>query len=338
MITDQFKPLAEEIKKTIDSVQNILLHFHPNPDPDSVGSALAMYHYLKKLGKNPTVVSGDSPKSKNMAVLPGFAEVVSMKVSEVNWADFDLFIIVDSANPKIVCRDEGFVIPESVKTIVIDHHQSNSGFGQINFIDTSKPAAAEVIFNLFKYWGVEIDANIAINLFVGIYYDTGGFRFRSVSAETLRAGAELVALCPNFSEILQAIDTVSEKSLVYKGLALGKLKRYGSKQNIALVSVSNEELESRGIGEEDMANQSIAGMILAVEGVEVAVSVIEKDLGKNRISMRSRNGEQFDVSKIQEVLGGGGHKQAAGSMVEGGNVEAVKKVTEAIWKVYPDCQ
>jgi len=338
MTNDLIKEVAPKIKAEIDSATNILLHLHPNPDPDSVGSALAMYHYLKKIGKNPTVVSGDSPKPKSMRTLPGFENIVEMKVGEVSWSNFDLFIIQDSASPKLVSRDEGFTISENIKTVVIDHHSSNVGFGDINLVDTSKPAAAEVIFNLFKYWKVEFDYNIAINLFVGIYYDTGGFWFRAVTADTLQAGAELVKYCPNFSDVLQVIDTVSESGLAYKALALGKIKRFGKSRNVAIIGVSNAEIEAKGITEEDMANQSIAAMVLAVEGVEVAISVIEKDKGKNRISLRSRNGEVFDVSKIGDVLGGGGHKQASGAMVEGENEQAVERVLEAIYKVYPDCK
>ena len=97
-MTETVKKLAPEILDVIKKSESILLHCHPSPDPDSVGSALAMKFALQSLGKKVTIIAGDSPVPSAFSHFPGFAEIIPKNFFEIDLAAFDLFIIQDSGS------------------------------------------------------------------------------------------------------------------------------------------------------------------------------------------------------------------------------------------------
>jgi len=194
-IIEKMAPIIlEEVKKA----NKILLHCHPSPDPDSVGSALAMRFALEQLGKKVTVIKGDSDLSKGFMHFPGAKDIVLKNFSEIDPTKYDLFIVLDSST---LDRISGLVDVSSfgeIKLINIDHHVSNTGFGYINMIVSDYPATAQILYDLFLKWGIEINDNIATNLFIGIYTDTGGLKYRNVSRRTYDIMADLVTKAKNF--------------------------------------------------------------------------------------------------------------------------------------------
>ena len=131
---------APAILTAINKATKVLLHCHPSPDPDSVGSALAMKFALGQLGKTSVVISGDSPIPEAFKHFPGAEEIERKNFLEVNLSEFDLFIVLDSASLGMISRRGEIKFPESLDVVVIDHHRSNEGFGRINLIEPSSPA------------------------------------------------------------------------------------------------------------------------------------------------------------------------------------------------------
>jgi phosphoesterase RecJ-like protein len=178
--------ILEEIKKA----KKILVNCHWKPDADSVGSALSMYQLLAGMGKNVKIVSPNNIP-KNIKFLPLSDNIDVLNVPKVNFENYDLLILLDTPNVKYFSGGVKFSMP-SIKSIVIDHHLTNSGYGDINLIDAEASSTAEMLFRIFEDWGVEIEKNMATTLYAGIVSDSGGFLYPAATANTLKVAASLV--------------------------------------------------------------------------------------------------------------------------------------------------
>jgi phosphoesterase RecJ-like protein len=148
-MTKVIDEMAPVVLDAITKAENILLHCHPSPDPDSVGSVLAMKLALEQLGKKVTAIQGDSAIPQAFMHFPGASTIVKKNFGEVSLSDFDLFIILDSGSPEMISVNKpSFPLP--IKSLVIDHHASNTSYADINLIDIASPATAYILFNLFK--------------------------------------------------------------------------------------------------------------------------------------------------------------------------------------------
>mgnify|MGYP001613095585 CR=1 FL=1 len=246
-MTDKVKKAAPVIWEGIQKSKNVLLHCHPSPDPDSIGSALAMMHILKTLGKNPTVIMGDSAPPSSFKILPGSEKIELINFFQVNLSKFDTFIILDTSSPEQISKKGPVDLPKTLNTIIIDHHKSNKEFAKINLVDTNYPAVCQIIYDLLKEWKIEISPDVALCLFTGIYTDTGGFQYQPTDSSTFSAASELVKINPNFSQAIFELENNNEPGQIfYKGLALSSLELYFNKQ-LALSAVPYEELQKKGV-------------------------------------------------------------------------------------------
>lgn len=329
-MSEQIKNLAGDILAEITKAQKILLHLHPSPDPDSVGSALAMAEVCRSFGKEVVVIGGDSPLPTSMSFLPGFDSVVSKNFGEVLTDNFDLFIIQDSGSTGMITKHQAVVFPAQMKTIVIDHHATNPNFGDINLV-VDYPATAQILFDLFTEWQVEMTETIAINLFVAVYADTGGFKYPYTLPSTFAMAGELVKINKGvLTAVVDLQNQLTPKSLQYKALVLGSIQVVSGR--VAVAGLDFSTLQKNNITDRDTEGLSMAGEMLGVKDWQATCTVMEKEPGQVRISLRSKNAEVIDVSKIAEQLGGGGHKQASGGKLSLPFAEALEKVIEVITK------
>lgn len=312
----------------ITNSKRVLLHLHPKPDPDSVGSALATYHALRSLGKDVTVIKGDSELSPLFSFLPGYNEIVKKNFFEADLSQFDLFIIQDSGSPEMVSRKGEVIFPPHLRTIVIDHHITNTKFAEINFVDASYSSTCEYLYDLFLGWGIAIDANIAQCLYVGMYTDTGGFKYPSTTLRTMRIAARLAELYPQFPQLITDLENNNPpEKLYFDALALSNIEVVDGR--IAVSSVSYAQLQEKGITRDHIENNIIASTLLAVAPWKIGISLIEKAPNEVSFSIRSKDGT--DVSLIAVALGGGGHKPAAAALMKNCSIdEAKKKVLSVI--------
>jgi len=330
IILEKAPLILAEIKKA----NNILLHCHPLPDPDSTGSALAMKFALEQLGKKATVIKGDSEIPKGFMHFPGIESIVSKSFSEVDLSLFDLFISLDSGSVNMISQVNPPIKPLQIETIVIDHHATNELYGSINLVDTTSPAVSFILFQLLKIWSIELTRDIATNLFMGIYTDTGGFRYPPTDYRVLGAASELARISPDFTEtIFKMENSQSKESIYYQALALSSVETFLN-DNVAISIVSNKDLVEKKIPDECIRGISISNILKSVIGWNVGVSMIERIPGEIKVSFRTRDSLRFDVSKLAGLLGGGGHRAAAATVLRMSIDEAKKLVVSKAKELY----
>jgi phosphoesterase RecJ-like protein len=325
--------VSGQIWREIEKANHILLHCHPSPDPDSVGSVLAMKGALENKGKKVTVIQGDSEISPGLMHFPGAREIIKKNFGEIDLKEFNLFIILDSGSPEMISRKQTPSFPLPIKSIVIDHHASNKKYADINLVATA-PSTTFVLFNLFKEWDIAITHDIALNLFIGMFTDTGGFKYPPVDSQTFEVAAELAAVAPDFIEIIFQMENCQDKASIYgQAIALNSIRTFCNDM-IAISAVSHQALAEKNISTNAVSEGYVANILKSVVGWNIAVSMVEIEPGRVKASFRTRDVHKYDVSKLAVALGGGGHKAAAGAVFTVPLEEAVAKVVETAKTLY----
>jgi len=334
-MSDKIKQLAPQIWSEIQKANKILLHCHPNADGDTIGGVLGMKHALERLKKKVTVIWGDSTPDKSLGLLPGFAEIVQKNIFEINLTEFDLFIIQDSSSLKQISDKGEINFPKSLKTVVIDHHVTNTNFAQVNLVDPNYSSVCEMVFDLLKFWNIEMTRDIGLCLFIGIYTDTGGFKYPLVTENTFTAAAEIAKLGVDFSSaIFEMENNLEPKSIKLLGAIYSNIEHY-FEGNVAICSISTNKLNKLGIPL-DIGIPEISNTIKSGIGNNIGIFMIEKN-GYTRTSMRTRQPHKFDLGKIALATGyGGGHPVAAGARIPMSISKSKKLILQTIQKVYPD--
>ena len=284
--------IISEIKQS----NNIVLLCHKNPDGDAIGSTIATYHMLKKIGKEVDMVIENVPKQFNY--IEGYKDI-----KELSNKEYDLGIILDTATKEKINNPNN--ITENIKKIiVIDHHTSNTKHGDLNFID-SKPACCEVVYNLVKEMDIEIDELIAVPLCTGLLTDTGGLSHPDVIPSTYEVAASLSHIVDIPSIHKKVLGTITKEQFELQKLGIANLEFYKENQ-IAFTYITEDDLNNLGLNKTE--GDFLANLGRNIEGVEVSIFIRVFKEG-NRVSLRSNN---IDVNEVAKVFGCGGHKNAAG--------------------------
>lgn len=331
------KFISKKIWRTIQKAQNILLILHPSPDADSVGSNLALYHALIKMDKNVTILSGDSEYPKNLLSLPGSNKILPKNFFQINQDNYDLFIINDISDKKQISKKGNVVISKKIKTIIIDHHGSNSKFANINLVDAKAPATCQLIYDLLKTNKIKINKNIAACLFIGLYADTGGFKYPNTTYKTFLIASELAKIYPSFNKLVFELENNDQPDrLKFLSLMLGSVNTYLSKK-VAIASIEFDTIQKNNISNDVVNGSDIANTVKSVVGWEIGISLIEVQPNLIKVSFRTRDSQKYDLTKISVALGGGGHKSAAGTTLNDISLAQAKDlVITKICQVYPN--
>jgi len=269
----------DQILKCIKKSKNIVIVTHENPDGDAVGSSLAMYHALKGLKKNVDIIIPEYAKCFNE--LPGIDEVIkeSDKV-------YDLAISLDAATDKLLNVWVKY-FREADQRIVIDHHSTNTMFGDINYVDLSAPACAQVVYMLIKHYRWKITPEIGTCIMAGIITDTGGFQYSGVSKDTFNIAAELLDVGVNISKVYKKVfDTKTRSSFELRRIAIDRME-FLEDGKIAFTYVTNEDERKVNAGVGDY--EGIVSEGRSVESVEVSIFLHELKDGEFKISLRSNS-------------------------------------------------
>jgi phosphoesterase RecJ-like protein len=299
----------------IDRATNILIIAHTRPDGDAVGSVLALAGSLEANGKRATPILADGVPSR-FRFLPG-ADAVQSSL----WPDGDVLIAVDCSD-----LERLGVSPEKLPRqphLNIDHHPTNTHFAEINIVDTEAAATCEILYDLLMDFDMPVTVDVATNLLTGIVTDTIGFRTENVRPHTLQVAARLLEHNPPLTSVYERTLLEHKFNAVrYWGHALTKLKR---DDGLIWTTMTLEDRKRSGYPGEDDAD--LINLLTTVEGALVTLIFIEQKQGSVKVSWRSRGG--VDVATLATTFGGGGHRQAAGAMVEGGLSEVVDRVLKA---------
>lgn len=313
--------IFEEIKKS----KRVFVNCHRNPDPDSVGSALAMYQVLNNLGKEVRVICS-TPVGEYLKFFRLYATIEQeIDFSKVDYKEGDLFIVLDSSSWDFASSLEEEDRPP-IPLVVIDHHKTNLHFGTLNLVDFTRPSLAEILFKVFKDWKITMTKDIAQCILSGIIGDTGAFRFPVVDSQTLRAGAELMELGADKDEaIFNIYFSTQFSSYKFWGLLLNAME-FDEEHKFIWTAMPFEVYEENG-GKKGFKDSFATNFLQSVKGTDFGIAMVEEEKGIIYISLRSRTG--IDVSKLAIQLNGGGHKYAAGGKIEGMEYKkAIKKVLD----------
>ena len=308
--------------KLLSESERIFLTSHINPDGDAIGSLLALGHALEDQGKTVTLALQD-PVPSSCQFLPGSDEIVAPPVH----GEFDLTVALDSEGP-FRAGSLKDVVERGPKVLVIDHHLSDTHFGDVVIRDTSAAATGEILTDFLKAGGCPITLPIATCLLAAIVLDTGGLRYPNTSPRTLRAAAELREAGADLSVIYRELfENRPLPGVKLMGIALNNIKSNRTGE-IVYTALSRADFENAGAGEND--TDGINLQLMSVKDVEASAFFRESSTGGIRVSLRSR--DRLDCNAIARVFGGGGHLRASGCTVEAPLPEAIHRVTEEMEK------
>jgi len=318
------KPLEADIKKILKELKegkSFLVLSHQNPEGDALGSTLAMAFALKSLGKSVTTFNQDGVPD-NLMFLPG-AHDVSTSLSPDG--RYDVIVAVDCGDPELI--GDTFTrwrksIRKSPSIIVIDHHKTNKGFGNLNYVDPGASSTGEIIYGLLRKIPVEITRPIAIHIYTAILCDTGSFRYSNTTPLAFKIVEEMVRKGADPWNISQHVfETQPLRRLKLLALVLKTLE-VTPDGKVASVTLLRKMYEKTGARKEDA--EEFINYTRSIDGVEVGILFREEKEKKFRISFRSKR--SVDVAHIAQEFGGGGHHSAAGCSVEGTLDEVKEKV------------
>ncbi|MBI2066229.1 bifunctional oligoribonuclease/PAP phosphatase NrnA [Candidatus Woesebacteria bacterium] len=322
-------PLSKKILEEIKKANKILVNCHRSPDADSAGSALALYEVLASFAKDVKVICPDK-LPEDLKFLPFSEKVEKIDFEKFDFTPYDLFIVLDSRNAAMVTKKRDMPLPKN-KKIVIDHHKTNESFAEINLVDDEISSTAELLYDIFEDWGTGVTKSVAQNLLTGIIADTGVFAYSKVSARTLQIALFLMEKGADKNEIiLNIFRSYPFNKVKFWGEILKRME-WDEEHHFVWSAVPYEVYKN--FDNPASAKASAASLFAPViKGTNFGMIMVEEEKGILSISLRGRT--DFDVSKIAEKLGGGGHLSAAGAKLYEKDFDAaVLKVLETARKI-----
>ncbi len=310
------------LKKIIDEHNSFVLSTHVNPDADALGSEIAFYFILKKLGKNVRVINhSTTPYNLEFLdeynVLEKYDETVHTKI--INEADIFILLDLNQAS-RIVKMENAFCGFKGLKICIDHHHDTENAFDYI-FGGIEFSATSEIIYDFIEETKiVELDNAIALQLYAGIMTDTGSFRFDRTSPRLHRIIAELLEKGVNPTEVYDKIyDQFKFGRAKLLGFALSTIQLDSTRQ-IAFMVVKREMMEQTGASEADI--DGFVNYCLTIQGVKIGILFYELNDGI-KISFRSKG--EIPVNKLAKEFNGGGHTNASGIRLFNTTIDAVKE-------------
>lgn len=309
--------LLKELKKA----NTIGISGHIRPDGDCVGSVMGLYLYLKKALPKAKIIPMIEEPASEFSCIKDIDEIVTD--FNPNIETFDVYIGLDCSTTDRYGEAEKF-FQGAKKKIVVDHHISNEGFGDVSYIDGKASSTCELVYDLIdkKY----MDVDIAKALYIGMIHDTGVFQYSCVSPKTLTIAADLISYGFDFSAIID--ETFYEKTRVQNAMLGRSLVEsiffMGGKCVVA--KVDRKMMEFYGATPHDF--DGICNQMRYTKGVEVAIFMFELEQGTYKVSLRSKG--NVDVSKIAKFYNGGGHARAAGFTMSGSFHDVVNNLSDSI--------
>jgi len=314
----------------IDKSDNVLITTHTRPDGDACGCVVAFEELLGSMGKKvQTLFLSEIPQWYGFLFeqKPAMLDQ-DVSVEQLSEAGFDLIILVDVNSNGQLPGLEDFLKQNSKKILIVDHHETSDGLGDVELVDSTAAATGLIVLDLFRDVGWEITEKIATALFVAVATDTGWFRFRNTDQRVFRSCVQLIdagADPPKLFRQLYMNITPERFKLMTAAANSAQLHFNG---RLATQQLTRADFEQTGASYADTEN--VIDQCRRIAGVEVAVLLVELSDGRVKLSLRSTGA--VDVSEIAAMFGGGGHKMAAGATLDGPVEKARQIICERIGK------
>jgi bifunctional oligoribonuclease and PAP phosphatase NrnA len=316
--------MEKKIIEVLKKYKSFVVTMHASPDPDALGAALAMALFLKSIGKKVRVFNED-PCPSWLRFMPriGLCEQYTGKEK----FPAEAMVVLDCGDLERVGKVMGLVSKNTV-IINIDHHVTNVRFGHYNHVQEKYSSTSEILYQILRKAHCRFTKDIAILLYLGILTDTGSFGFDCTSSHTHEVIADLLKFNFSVSDLYrQVYETMPKEDLKPFLSIIHRLELYCDERVACLVlTKKDDDILS---GDFDIRDK-VFGFLRSVKGLEVIVIVTEREEGRVRINLRSRS--KFDVARLAEKFGGGGHRKASGCHIDGTIVSAKVRILREIGK------
>jgi len=290
--------MYKELKELINSSKKMVLVSHVEPDGDAIGSSLAFYLAMKKIGKNVKIFNKTEIIANKYDFLKGFDKITN-KIPQ----NIDLMISFDCGSFKRIGIDR----VDGCKLVNIDHHKSNEEFGDLNIINSDFASTSSVVYDILVFLGIEIDKDIADAIYTALAEDTNFFsdsttdeRVFELAKNLVLAGAKPDIVGKNLLR-RESLAKLRLESLFIDRIVLKKDAK------VAIGVVDEDMLKSSGALRYDSAH--LADILQSLATVKLSIFTLDMPDGVVKFSLRS---EDIDVSEIAKKFGGGGHRESAG--------------------------
>lgn len=298
---------AAVLSEAAEGHATVVLCGHVQPDADALGSTLALAEGLRRRGARVlTTFPAPFTLPASLSWLPGAEAMVP---SDVVPASPDVFVSLDAASPGRL-GELAVLLEQAGTSVVVDHHASNPGFGDVRLVDGGAPATVVLVAGLLDELGVTVDRRLATLLYAGLAADTGSFRFGNTRPDTHELAARLLSTGIDHSDIsrrlfdtapfgwLGLLSVVTGRAVLEAEVGGGLVWTWSSTAEAAEHGLPGEQLEA------------LVDVVRATEEADVACVLKGQDDGSWTVSLRSRGGT--DLAAVATTLGGGGHTLAAG--------------------------
>lgn len=310
-----------DIRKELEGAKTIAIAGHIRPDGDCIGSVMSMYLFVRKICPDAKVIPMIEKPAPEFDIIKDISDICSDFQPGVE--SFDAFIGLDCSLPERYGEAEKF-FDSAKKRIVVDHHISNEGFGDVWLVRPEASSTAEIVYSLIDK--DMMDAEIAKAIYIGIIHDTGVLQYSCTSPATLRVVADLVEYGFDFPAIIE--ETFYEKTKIQNeilGRALLESMLFMDGKCI-VTKIDRKLMDFYGATPHDL--DGIVNQLKVTKGVEVAIFMYEIEPLCFKVSLRSRG--TVDVAKIAKFYGGGGHVRAAGFTMNGTYHDVINNLSDSI--------
>ena len=312
-----------ELSSKLKQEKSVALFCHIRPDGDTLGSALALSSALKNLGIRAQVFCDDVVPSRFF-----FLDAVKTIKRELD-GEYSALVAIDCADStRLGNFYDAFV--KHKNTYSIDHHVSNTRYAKVNYVFDNS-SNCENVLSLIEELGVDIDKETATLLVMGIMTDTGNFKHKNVSVNTMHSAGKMVEKGADVNSVHYHMFTKQSKERAKLfGQTMSKL-RYFLDDRFAVATVRLNDLKDANALPEE--TEGFIDFVMGIETVEVGACIMELEKNKFKISFRSKGA---DVNAVAGTFGGGGHILASGCQISGEYEEVIDKITFAVSRYIED--
>jgi phosphoesterase RecJ-like protein len=311
-------PIPEpDLLATLTNANRILCISHVSPDGDAVGSLLGMGWLLRHLGKAPTLALQDAPPQEHL-LLPGGRDILTSQSptyrSDVQECTFDLVVCLDASSPDRMGNAYNHTVHGSVPLVVIDHHITNTNFGDINWVAPECAATCQMLAYLADSLGVPLEDEIAECLLTGLVTDTLCFRTSNTTAAVLEVAQRLMQGGASLMTVTQR--TVNRQPFAMIKLWSEVLPTIQLEEGVIWATTDQQSFDRAGL---PVGDTGLSSYLVTADEADMSAVFVQKlnpaGLPAVECSFRAKPG--YNVASLALSLGGGGHPAASGCTVLG---------------------
>ena len=305
----------KKLNQKILSSSRIVLSTHQNPDGDGLGSASAMYHYIKSLEKDCKIIHiSDFPNQYDFLNQNNAIETYNESDHDEWMQTSDLALIFDIGAYHRLGILGDILNKNNIYTVNIDHHPDlNDGRFNDNYINIDAAATGEMVYDFLIDNNINLNQLMAQGIYTAVMTDTGSFRHNNTNQKSHKIAMDCIDYGVDNSKIYQSIYENRSKAQVSLLAKVIDNLRYDSDGQIASFIISREMIESSGAIPQDI--DGFTDFVRTIKGVEISIMIYESDSNRCRINFRSKG--KYKINDVAKSFGGGGHKFAAGAIADG---------------------